>query len=600
MPAIEDAFGRLIASRDPAAGTGAERLADPDGQWTLGRAHRGVLQPAPQLARGADVQVLFHGDLQNAADLQTIVDPDARGSDSGVADLLRKLYKREGLGFASRLRGSHCAVILDCESRIAALLTDRLGSYPLYWATTDRGLVFASELRAVLRSGESPRELDPASLADYLTFGFPIGNKTLARGVQLVPPGSVLSYRWDTGECTVGRYSPIAAFSQWSGTKHAFMDELSESFHGAVERAFDGDHAFGLALSGGLDSRAILSVLNGHAPALTTYTLGVDGCADQVIADRLSSIAGTKHVFFELDNRYLADFLPNFERMVWLTDGMYLTHGLTEILALKFLNQTGIDVLLRGHGGELAKTSTAWPFHTDGRIQTMPDRRELVPYLLQRINYISAGVDFGSLFTPTWARETAGSAHASLEGAVRGVDLSAVDLCSYLYVTEHHRRSSIPSLELFRESVEIRLPFLDDEFVALLLRAPAAWRDGFEIHRALTARYNPKLLRVRNSNTGAPADAGPLVEAALDKLNTVLRRLNVHGYRHYHQFDAWMRAQLLEHVGSVLLDRRALERGIYEERMLRRVIEQTRSGNANHSFLLLVLLIVEIWQRQNL
>jgi asparagine synthase (glutamine-hydrolysing) len=600
MPAIEDAFARLFAPGDPAARTRAERLADPDGRWALGRAHRGVLQPAPQLACGADVQVLFHGDLQNTADLQTSVDHDAKGSNVEAADLVRKLYEREGLGFASRLRGSHCAVILDCRSRTAALLNDRLGSYPLYWATTDRGLVFASELRAVLRSGESPRELDPAGLADCLTFGFPLGNKTLARGVELVPPGSALRYRWDTGELTVERYAPVAAFSQWSGTKNAFLDELTESFHRAVERAFDGDHAFGLALSGGLDSRAILSVLDGRASALTTYTLGVDGCADQVIADRLSSIARTKHVFFELDNRYLADFLPNLERMVWLTDGMYLSHGLTEILALRFLDQTGIEVLLRGHGGELAKTGTAWPFHTDGRIQEMRDRRELVPYLVQRNNYISASVDLGSLFTPAWARETAGSARASLERAVRSVELSPVDLCSYLYITEHHRRSSIPSLELFRESVEVRLPFLDDEFVALLLRAPAAWRDGFEIHRALTAKSNPKLLRVRNSNTGAPASAGPLVEAAADKLNTVLRRLNVHGYRHYHQFDAWMSTQLLEHADSVLLDRSALERGIYEEQTLRRVIEQTRSGKANHSFLLLALLIVEIWQRQNL
>src|SRR4030095_2146742 len=136
--------------------------------------------------------------------------------------------------------------------------------------------------------------------------------------------------------------APVAVFSQWSGTKNEFLDELTETFHGAVERAFDGDHAFALALSGGLDSRAILSVLDGHASALTTYTLGIDGCADQVIADRLSSIAGTKHVFFELDNRYLADFLPNLERMVWLTDGMYLSHGLTEVRALTFLEQTAI------------------------------------------------------------------------------------------------------------------------------------------------------------------------------------------------------------------------------------------------------------------
>jgi len=230
----------------------------------------------------------------------------------------------------------------------------------------------------------------------------------------------------------------------------------------------------------------------------------------------------------------------------------------------------------------------------------MRDRGELAPYLLERMNYISSDVDLGSLFTPEWAPDIVTRPRASLEEAIEDVELTPPNLCTYLYITEHHRRSSIPSLELFRTAVEVRLPFLDSEFMALLLRAPAEWRDGVEIHRALMSRGNARLLKVRNSNTGAPGNAGPLVEMALDKLNTLLRRLNVYGYRHYHQFDAWMRAQLLTHVEAVLLERRALERGLFREAVLRRLIDDTKSGAKDRSFLLLVLLIVELWQRQNL
>src|SRR5439155_11233495 len=131
----------------------------------------------------------------------------------------------------------------------------------------------------------------------------------------------------------------------------------------------------------------------------------------------------------------------------------------------------------------------------------------------------------------------------SLDDAIHAVELAPPDVCTYLYITEHHRRSSIPSLELFRSAVEVRLPFFDSRFMALLLRAPAEWRDGVDIHRALMTRGNRRLLKVRNSNTGAAADASPLVEMVLDKVNTVLRRLHVHGYRHYHQFDGWRRSQ---------------------------------------------------------
>ena len=64
--------------------------------------------------------------------------------------------------------------------------------------------------------------------------------------------------------------------------------------------------------------------------------------------------------------------------MVSITDGMYLSHGLTEMLAVRFLDQTGIGVLLRGHGGELAKAHLAWPLHTDAHVYELTTVDELV------------------------------------------------------------------------------------------------------------------------------------------------------------------------------------------------------------------------------
>ena len=97
--------------------------------------------------------------------------------------------------------------------------------------------------------------------------------------------------------------------------------------------------------------------------------------------------------------------------MVSLTDGMYLSHGLTEMLAIQFLEDADFSVLLRGHGGELAKASLAWPLHTDERIHRMRSKEESVPYLLQRVNYISRGVALHELFTEEWYAQMEGAAH---------------------------------------------------------------------------------------------------------------------------------------------------------------------------------------------
>jgi hypothetical protein len=156
----------------------------------------------------------------------------------------------------------------------------------------------------------------------------------------------------------------------------------------------------------------------------------------------------------------------------------------------------------------------------------------------------------------------------------------------------------VPSLEIFRNVAEVRLPLADEDFVTAVLSGGSKWRDGVEIHQTLIRRTNPKFLKVRNPNTGAPAGAGPLQEAILDKVNSVLRRLNVYGYRHYHSFDGWMRSTFLQMAQQVLLEPRTLARGIVREQPLRTLLDAAKAGDTTPDHVLQVLVLVELWQRE--
>jgi asparagine synthase (glutamine-hydrolysing) len=568
----------------------------------LGRVHLGVLQPASQLNEGQKVQVLFHGELYNRNEVVKHLKTEGISPrDNTVPSFIDALYWLHDLKFPAFLQGSFCAVILDEERKQLVLVNDRLGSYPLYWFCDSSRFLFASELKAILRDSSISPTLDLRAIADYLTFGFLLGNKTLVKQVQLLPPATTLTYYWEDRKCELQYYwSAEGLFQPWEGSRQEYHEELIRSFRSAVQRSLMGEHQFGMALSGGLDSRAILSEIGCRRTPISTYTLGAKGCADEVIAQQLSRLAGTKHCFLEIDTAYLGDGLENLRTMVSLTDGMYLTHGLTEMLALQFLEQAGFSVLLRGHGGELAKASLAWPLHTDARIYGMQSKDELIPYLLDRANYISRDLSLRELFQDEWFEQVRGQSHLSLENSVADIQLSPPDLCSYLYLTEHHRRFTISSLEMFRNVTEVRMPFVDQDFLQVLFRGPALWRNGVEIHRAIIGAHNPALLKVRNSNTGAPGDAGPLVEKIWDKVNSLLKCLNVYGYRHYHSFERWMKKMLLDTVEGVLLHPKTLERGIYREVALRRLIKETKQGVADHAYLLQILLILELWQQENL
>ena len=592
-------FEAVRAAMDHGGRLVHEATVDHAGRWALGRVHLGVLQPATQVSGDDRITALFHGDLDNAAALETAVGPHEGAQPGGTGPLLRALY-RQGTGFARSLNGAFSAAILDAEACRLLLISDRLGSYPLYWFKTPERFVFASELRAALRAHPRP-VLNPRAVTDLLNFGFPLGNKTLAADVDLLPPASVLIYDWRQDSVHIESYGSIAEAFRPGDLSHAeYLEALTRALAGAMERATAGTHSYGLSLSGGLDTRVLLSALDQLKRPVSTFTLGGRGCADEVVSYQLARMAGSVHRFTALDDQYLDDLLPTLRRMVSLTDGMYLTHGCTEMLALRAFEESDCSVLLRGHCGELAKTSTAWPLHTDPRIHAMTSVGEFVPYLLARWTPVNRGRST-DLLADSWIEALDGyDARRPLEDAVAGGALSPAELCSYLYVKEYHRRVTVPSLEIFRSALEVRLPLADVAFVECVLQGSARWRDGTTIHKALIAANNPAYLRVRNPNTGAPAGAGPVQEAVFDKLNTILRRLNVYGYRHYHSFDGWMRRALLDVFNRVLLDPDTLARGVFRESAIRRRVQQASQGMRDDDDLLQALVIVELWQRENL
>jgi asparagine synthase (glutamine-hydrolysing) len=577
-----------------------EQWESRDQSWNIRHLRLGT---QPTLDRPADdsrVFALLHGDLHNEADLRRELIAAGLPAAEGAGSVLAKLYQCVGAeNVASRLHGAFCAAVLDARRKQLLLINDRIGSYPIYWHDGSQQFVFGPSVDAVLRKAGSEVKLEPRAVADYLTFGFLLGDKTLDAQVRLLPPASVLTYHWDTESRELQRYWSASSLFQPGQLDHSsYLTAVRDSFNESVQRSLEGDRQFGVALSGGLDSRAIMSAIDCKQTPVSTYTLGVAGCADEVIAQRLAKISGTQHRFFALEDRYLGEFVDELRHMVRLTDGMYLTHGVTEMLALRFLQETEITMLLRGHAAELAKASLAWPLHTDEAIYRMQSKEEFIPYFLRRVNYISGNISWQELFSEAWFEQVDGQAKRSLESSLADVDLAPPDLCSYLYLNEHHRRFTVASLEVFRTQCDVRMPFADEQFLSVLLQGRSQWRDNTEIHQTIIGKNQPRLLRVRNSNTGAPGDAGPLLTAVLDKFNTLGRRLNVYGYRHYHNFHGWMQQRLIKAVEETLLSPHSLSRGIYRESGLRRLVADTTHGHADHSYLLQVLLILELWQQQ--
>jgi asparagine synthase (glutamine-hydrolysing) len=515
------------------------------------------------------------------------------------AKFLSERFRHDGVSGAAQIASPFSAALVDEDRRFALLATDRFGSYPVYWKTVGSLLAFATELRPVMLLAATPHELDPRAVADFVTFGLITGTRTLAATVQLLDAGCVLEWQ-PNAPPRITRYADLAAlFGRSPASRRAYVNDVGDAFREAVRRS-SRERNVALALSGGLDSRAILSVVGQEVPQPASYTLGQAGCADQVIADRLSALVGTRHSFIPIDEAYLSGFGERLREMVALTDGMYLSQGFTEILALRHLRTAGFAMLLRGHGGELAKSSLAWPFHTDAAIFGMKSTTQLVEHLLRRFEGLTCSRAWYGALAPKWRRPIVDGPRHSLGESLGNVALSPPDLCSYLYIREQHRRLTIPSLELFRNAVSVRLPFMDADVLRVLLAGPPEWRRSTALHLALLSRFDRRLLAVRDSNTGIRPDASRVRSLLADKFNSALRRLQIFGFLHYHDFSRWVQHGLMDAVESELLSDRALDRGVMTREGLVSIIDGARRGAAGYSYLLQTLLIIEIWQQQTM
>ncbi len=107
----------------------------------------------------------------------------------------------------------------------------------------------------------------------------------------------------------------------------------------------------------------------------------------------------------------------------------------------------------------------------------------------------------------------------------------------------------------------------------------------------------PQLLKIPNSNTGAPLDAGKIRLVVTDKFNSIMKRLSIPGFRHYTEFNKWHRDGFKQSIQNIIFNDRLADRGLYNMDYLKHVYEQHLSGKKNYGAFIGTVVGLELWQR---
>lgn len=472
----------------------------------------------PLANEDSSLHLVFNGEIYNHGELRArLEDRGHRFATHSDGEVILHLYEEEGASSVERLNGIFAFALWNRDRRELVLARDHHGVKPLYYAEHGGRIVFASEIKALVASGEVSREIDPAAVAQYLVYQAVPPPLAILRGVRQLPPGRVLVSR--PGGSSVRRYwAPVAEAAETvtseAEARHIVLDGLRQ----AVGRQMMSERPLGVFLSGGVDSSALVALASERVSRpLKTFSVGFIGGPDEALltewpwARQVAERYGTEHEEFVLTEALFRDALPRaFAAMDMPTsdaiNSYWVSHAAARHVTVA-LSGTGGDELFLGYSRdahllelhEQARALGALPAGYVRRVALWLDRLpagSLWPLVASRARSVQSFALLPEQFlspaamaicTPGQRDALLGPGPRAALGAVPSavdfvIDDAPVDLARPGDWLSRIEQRAYLSYVLLRDidamsmahSLEVRVPFLDPVYGAALSRVP--WR----------------------------------------------------------------------------------------------------------------------------
>jgi asparagine synthase (glutamine-hydrolysing) len=605
---------RVMSHRGP-DGDGVE-LFDGDLPAALGHRRLAIIDPGPsgaQPMQHADRWwITYNGELYNFRELRSELEQlGEHFSTDCDTEVLLRLFAVHGPAMLERLNGIFAFAIWDDVDKRLFVARDRLGVKPLYYLHQDKLFAFASELKALLPYIGKP-SLDPTAVADYLTLLWVPDPKTAFREIRKLPAGH---FAWVDGDgVTLTQYWDLR-FSTERLSESEWRERVAETVTRSVRRQTVSDVPLGSFLSGGIDSSAVVAAMAQEGERVSTYTVGFDEADleheivpdDLVYARRMGTLFDTDY-HEEILRPDVLELLP---KVVWHLEEPVADPAAISTYLICRAAGTRMPVMLSGMGAD--EIFAGYPRYLAYRISRALHR---VPRPLRRVleqlvapaakpgrpgrlrgprrnlwKFMRAAglpaderyLSFSSYYDQAELRQLISP---ELRTTLAGYDPLAVhrahferasgdELSRLLYVDA---KTFLPCLNLtytdkmgMAASVEVRVPLLDDELVALAATIPSdlklrGWRRKYIFKRSQEGILPKDVIWRRKAGFGAP-------------------------------IRSWLVKDLAPLVDELLSQSAVSKRGLFDPAAVQQLREDNVAGRADNSLRLYALLSFELWCR---
>jgi asparagine synthase (glutamine-hydrolysing) len=533
-----------------------------------------------------DVVLVFSGeDYPDPNTLHRLRD-HGHAFSSKDASYLVHLYE-EDPAFPGNLNGRFHGLLADYRRGTLMLFNDRFAMQRLYFHQSTDTFYFAAEAKAILAVCPELKRPNWQSLGEFVSCGAVLEDRTLFQDIQVLPPASAWMLRAGTTDKRTSYFDGKEWEKQEPLGIEAYHQAISDTFLRNLPRYFEGWERIGMSLTAGLDTRMVVAGANAQPGALPCYTFGSMFRENQDVrnARRVAKACGQSFEVLLAGNEFLAQFSKYAERTVFFTDGC-VDVGMAPDLYLHEQARRIAQVRMTGlYGGEILRGVRAFK-----------------PMMLCE-----------GLF----CRDFDEHVQRASNTYKRVADCHPVSFAAF----KQNPWYLHGPLSLEQTQLQVRSPFLDNDFLRTVFRSPAEARKGNGVSWRLVADGNSALKYIP-TDRGLTVDGGfsdglrhsvleflfkaeyaydvgmPQWLARLDHVfaSLHLERIFLGRHKPFH-FRVWYRDALAEYVRAVLLDPRSLSRPYIERSGVERIVTAHLRGDRNYTTELHKLLTIELLHR---
>jgi len=247
----------------------AHRGPDADGIWfnevlALGHRRLSIIDTSeagnqPFFSHDKKLVIVFNGEVYNYLELKKELSAKYTFHTETDTEVLLAAYQEWGIDAVQKFIGMFAFVLWDNEAKKAFVVRDRMGIKPIYIARTDKGVLFSSEMRAILKSGWVEKKISKEGLHDYLRYQTVHAPRTIVEGIEMIMPGHYLELT--EGSEKEVQYWKMEDVQISDLPREKVLHQIHDTLLSSVELRMRADVPFGAFLSGGIDSSIVVGLM---------------------------------------------------------------------------------------------------------------------------------------------------------------------------------------------------------------------------------------------------------------------------------------------------------------------------------------------------